>query len=300
MNYEGTMQFNGIIQGVMSSPDEKTQLSEWIDSAAQLGIKFSPDFTQLHYNLMPASEMVQVDKVGDPPEEVVGQVLEQLWTVMEPGETFNLTSTLRSIRFAEGEEIQTVYVFSLDGTISLEQQVLEATTDPQPQPLGRAALIWRFGIAVVLAVVVYLLFQNPEIRDSLRGFSGGNIQPVSLKIKIESDFDEYFSVDKISRVRQRHTGEVIEFTLKRTEKYPESDEKIDELYKNPDNSLKTKLILESLQSGSVKYEFYDEEETVLGSGTFSVLKLMEEESTVVRIKPKVKVSIIHGLRLSPS
>jgi hypothetical protein len=299
MNYEGTMQFNGIIQGVMSSPDEKTQLNEWIDSAAQLGITFSPDFTQLHYNLMPASELVQVDKVGDPPEEVVGQVLEQLWTAMEPGDAFNLTSTLRSIRFADGEEIQTVYIFSLDGTISLEQQVLEATTDPQPQPLGGAALTWRFGIAAVLAVIVYLLFQYTDIRDYLGGVSGGNKPPVSLKIKIESDFDEYFSVDKISRVRQRNTGEVIEFTLTRTEKYPESDEKIDELYKNPDNSLKTKLILESLQSGSVKYEFYDEEETVLGSGTFSVRKLMEEESTVVRLKPKAKASTIHSIHLLP-
>ncbi len=299
MNYEGTMLFNGIIQGVMASPDEKSTLTEWLESAAELGIEFSPDFTQLHYNLMPANELLQADKVGDAPEDVVGQILEQLWTAMEPGDAFNLTSTLRSIRFTEGEEIQTVYVYSLDGTISLQQQVLEAATTPQSQPLGSTALIWRFGIAAVLAVLIFFLVRYTGIGGYLKGFSEASNQSVSTKIKVESDFEDYFEVGEIDRARDPKTGSLLKFTLKRTEKYPTSDEEIDELYKDPENSLKTKLLLESLQSGSVKFELYDEENTSLQNGTFSVADLMEDESIEVRVKIGVKASIIHSLHLLP-
>lgn len=299
MNYEGTMLFNGIIQGVMASPDEKSTLTEWRESAAELGIEFSSDFTQLHYNLMPASELIQADKVGDTPEDVVGQILEQLWTVMEPGDAFNLTSTLRSIRFTEGEEIQTVYIYSLDGTISLQQQVLEAATTPQSQPLGSTALIWRFGIATVLAVVIFFLVRYTGIGGYLKGFSEASNQSVSTKIKVESDFEDYFEVGEIDRVRDPQTGALLTFTLKRTEKYPTSDEEIDELYKDPENSLKTKLLLESLQSGSVKFELYGEENTSLQNGTFSVADLMEDESIVIRVKIDVKTSIIQSLHLVP-
>ena len=155
-------------------------------------------------------------------------------------------------------------------------------------------------ISVLFFSYIFFLVRYTGIGDSLKGLSGGTNQSITTKIKVESDFEDYFVVEKVSSVRQRNTGAVIEFTLKRTEKYPQSDEKIEELYKDPDNSLKTKLILESLQSGSVKYELYDENEALLESGPLRVVKkLMEEESTVVRLKPKVKLSSIHSIRLSP-
>ena len=150
-------------------------------------------------------------------------------------------------------------------------------------------------------MVVFLLFQNTGIRDYLGGVSGGNSRPVSIKIKVESEFEEYFEVSKVTRGRQPNTGEVIEFTLKRREKFPVSDKEIDELYKDPDNSRNTIFILDSLLlRRRVQYEMYDEKETVLQSGTFSVRKLIEDESTVVRVKTKVKASIVYSLRLSPS
>ncbi|MDP7206289.1 MAG: hypothetical protein QGH11_12015, partial [Pirellulaceae bacterium] len=71
------------------------------------------------------------------------------------------------------------------------------------------------------------------------------------------------------------------------------------LYKDPENSLKTKLLLESLQSGSVKFELYGEENTSLQNGTFSVADLMEDESIAVRVKINVKASIIVSLHLVP-
>ena len=71
------------------------------------------------------------------------------------------------------------------------------------------------------------------------------------------------------------------------------------MYKDPENSLKTKLLLESLQSGSVKFELYGEENTSLQNGTLSVTDLMEDESIVVRVKIDVKASIIQSLHLVP-
>ncbi|MBN1808506.1 MAG: hypothetical protein JW909_05520 [Planctomycetes bacterium] len=282
--HTGTVVFDGLLEGPLpGTPGSEEKLRSWVGLAARSGMRFSLEIDGGTFSILAEDAPVDAAALPPSPEEQVTEALKELLKIFPAAERTRLFSTLRSVEYLEGSEVQTLYVMRPGGEISAESRTVAADTTERPAVLTRAEKtrlgLLGSGAALLVLLAVGLLFRG-SIAEMLR-----DLAPVDARdIEIENDvFGEYFTVEDR---KAGSGGSSLVLMLKRTGAFPLSDEAADALYREK-TGLAVKLAVESLAAGHARCEFYGRGGEYLGASEMRFAGLRDGESveTSVNIAP---------------
>jgi len=281
---EGTIGLDGLIEGQLPPEidDFEDRLRDWVRLLAKLGVKVELEVDGSSFNLLASPHRVAVSRLGGPPAEQIGQAVEQLAQAFPDVAASQVFSTLRSVEYRPGEEVQTVYVIRPDGTVETPQRSVEAKTSPPPRPpTGRERLRVFLGGLALIAIVfgVSSLFVD---YGSLFRSLWHRVVPIDAEaLEVDdSRFAEYFRIAK----RQRGTqSKFVRLTLVATPRYPTSLAAFEAAYAEPGLSFHRRLTLDALARGYVTVEIFDGDGRYLGSRRLRIRALGAEGEMAVDV-----------------
>jgi len=278
-NVEGTIHLDGLLEGRLPlTADVRRHMGEWKDFAQTHKLTFNLQFEGDAFSILADSAPRPVRELGDAPSETIRQVLDQFINLFPPDDRRKLISTIRSVEYRPGVEVQTLYVVAPSGAIEPRERTISVDTvaPPEPLPLRRKLLIAGVAcLAALLVLAVTSFFVN--YRLLFNAFVQG-IVPLDLdKLVVEApafqtDFDV---VDK----KFADGRKILVLELKRTDTFPLDDAAVQKLLGVPDLPLSRRLALEALARGYVRCEFYDTDGKFLGFG-FQRISALRTESTL--------------------
>lgn len=274
---EGTIVFDGLLQGRLSDESVGEKLREWVAFAGKLGLRFSLEQRVGAFSLLPETQPASVEALGDDPAATIRQSLEQLAAIFPPHDRGQLFSTLRTSEFRPGREVQSVYT-AVNGQIGVQSRTLEAQTVAPPKPLSarERAKLAGMGLAMAAAVVgISLLFPGVralfgQLAETVRPF---NVEEVTVELGPYKGFFEYAVDEKVSS-RSR-----LALILKRSPSYPIDDATLAAAAQTAGNDVRRRLAVEALARGWVRYEMFGDDGTFVGRSELRVADLAGKELT---------------------
>lgn len=273
---EGTLILDGLLEGRVPSDGGAARLREWVNFAASLGLRFSLEVEGQAFSLLADNRPIQVESLRSTPSKLVEDSLGELLKVFAPEERARLFSTLRSIEYRKGLEVQTLFVIGADGRIDVREEAVAAATKAPPRPLtGKEKLRLAaagLGIAALIFAVSALFVDYGALWDTIRDA----VVPMrAANVEVDAKrFESYFSVEekKIGR-----GGRTMVLTLKRTDAFPGDDAAIERAMQKAGTSVSARLALEALAKGYVRCEFFDRKNEFLGFAPGRIRKLRVEQ-----------------------
>ena len=200
-----------------------------------------------------------------------------------PGDRAKLSSTLRSIEVRPGQEVQTIYRITPEGTVDLQSRVVEAKTHTAPPPLTMKERMRMgiFGLAAAVAVIaISALFVDyaklwREIREEVK-------LPSADGIAVENAvFADFFVVEK---KQMTVDGKTLRLLVRRTSKFPINEKDFAALATGPTTQPQMRrLTLDSLLRGYVRCECFDAKGEFLGFQMLRIAELRDQEAVEVRV-----------------
>lgn len=251
----GTMVLDGLVEGPLPDRDDAVDtLNDWVRFTGQLGLNFRLDVDGNMFSLLADDTAFQTGRLGIDPEAKVAEALRQLAEAVGD-ETGNRTfSTLRSVRYEPGEEIQAVYALRADGKVDLEKHAVDAqTTAPAPPvPLKervQAVLIVVGVIALVLAVTSLFVPYGTLWQRLMR-----TVTPTRVAdIKIDTARFDGLLVFQPREIR----GEVLWVDVSPGDSWPAQEGELEVAWREAQSDPQAHLALEALLSGYIRCEMFD-------------------------------------------
>lgn len=285
---EGTLFLDGILEGRLpKAPDGSQRLREWKDFAESHGLGFSLQIEGAAFSLLTDSRPMAVEKLGDSPSDVIRQALDQLLTIFSPEERRGLASTVRSIEYRKGVEVQTLYLVGSDGSIRCRERSISASTEAPPRRLKLREKVYLSAIALLIALLVLALssfFVNYRVLWSALVEGVTPLDTRALEIET-THFTTYFFVAKASLTSDRTS---LVLTVKRTPAFPRDDASVRARFEAAGNSVPERLALEALARGYVRCEFFDRDGKFLSYSWQRIAELREKETVdlLIALPPK--------------
>jgi hypothetical protein len=303
---EGTMNLEGLIEGPMPPfPDAQAKLEKWAEGFAGGAVRVSVQVDGAHFSALPSNAPVRVSalaKAGEEPAHVVADALADLLRYFPPLERGQVFSTLRSVEYRPGQEVQTVYAVGPDGRAATRQQVVACQTVSAQEPVSRREMLKQGLIGLGVAVVVLAISSYwVDYRGIWRRMTA-RVEPTAVTVDMGT-FGPYLQVKVTGLDRRDGTLEV---ELARGKNYPRTEAAWDTLYGSPPevllptatgpastaagsapaatapagmpaSLLRRRLALASLAKGVVVLEFRDSKGQLLGQTLLRVADLQLNE-----------------------
>ena len=296
---EGTFELDGLLQGkVLDAEELLARMRGWAEFCrTQSGLKFSVDVHGDIFEVLPDNRPMDVP-TNRPPSDVVQAALEDLLSGLTPPQRAGVQSTIRSSEYRPGQEVQTLYVAQQDGTIKADQRTVKAQTTARPQPLTLRQKLIAGGaaLAIVAAILAIgaLFLPYGEWFGRLTG-RGGYLDAERTRLD-PGPFAQYMTLENLRPMRGGGAGQV---TLKRTPKFPLTDEKLGELLTAlPPAALRDRLAVESIARGYLRVELVDESGKVINWFWLNIADLRGRDSMEVQINASEAKTAIHRLRFA--
>ncbi len=289
---EGTIVLDGLVEGRLADEEGADRLGEWVSFCKSNGLRFTLDHTLGAFSIMPVTEAQSVEEIGEVPHEVIRQAMEQLMEAIGEETRGSVYSTLRSMEYRKGEEVQAVYLADPSGSVSVETRTVDAKTVGPPAPIEMKdkLKVGLMGLVVALALVgVASLFL-----DLGELFSGvvNTLTPTSVKeIKIDlSGYEEV--ITEVSDERKMKGGKAggLQITLKRGDRFPASDEAYEKAIQGA-KTARERMAYETLMRGYLRVELFEKENKFVGVTEIRVAGLKNAESAVVVVPLPRKVRV---------
>jgi hypothetical protein len=287
---EATLVLDGLIQGRIAEDDDQIagKLREWVSFLHRLGMRFSLQVQGATFSLLPETNAVPVQPLGQQPEDAIQQALEQLAEIFPEPQRGQLFSTLRSSEYRKGEEVQTVYTI-VQGAVRRHSRTVEADTTPPPEPIPTKEKVKMAAVAAgILVAVLGLSLLIPGVR-SMFGEVVDVVKPFHAEeIKVElGPYKKYFSLS-LDEKQSSRTDWIVK--LKRTNEFPKTSKDLDEAAKAAGDSVVGRMVIENLARGYVQIELFDAEDKYLGRIDLRIADLQKQESIEgrVQVPPKTK------------
>ncbi len=193
----GTFTLDGMIQGeIPPEPAFEKKIREWVarQKGKGLGFEFATDGN--NFNLLPDNQLGKaVDFAPEGVSRYLGKAYQELVDLFPARNRTGLFSTLRSIEYIQGNEIQTVYLVKPPGKIQTQQRTVESETlasPSEPSQRRKAQLTW-IGMALGAFILILSSFFI-DWRLTLFQPIGERLKnPESIPLENEA-FREYFLV----------------------------------------------------------------------------------------------------------
>jgi hypothetical protein len=275
---EGTFRLDGIIEGpVPGTTDGPVDLRRWASSATQNRIAFSLEVDGGTFSALAIDSVIEVAAVGSVDDAVSGQ-LDALLEVFPPAQRTAVFSTVRSMEYQPGAEIQTLYAVGPDGQIHTEQRRVDAQTTRPPEPLTGKEKI-RVGLTVLM--IFGVLFAVSTIFVDYRGM-WENMKDKATSLNQENiewvnpAYAPYFVVDKAEFPKRS----VLRLTISRTEAFPTTSEELDALAAAA-KTVQEGLVVDAIGSGYLRGEWADKEGKILSVVPIRIRGLSTSATIVV-------------------
>lgn len=280
---EGTVKLDGLLEGRLSSaPEIRERLREWEAFAASNKLAFNLQFEGDTFSLLAEPVPVPVEMLGDEPAETVRQALEQLLKLFPPEERRTLVSTIRSIEYRKGAEVQTLYYVAPDGSIRIRERTLSASTTPPPKRFTPREKVYVVSIAVLVALLVLALSSFfVDYRVMFRALLEGIIPLDANELTVETPhFQQYFTIEGKTLSDSRKT---LILTLKRTDAFLRDEVALQAALEKAKPSITACLAVEALARGYVRCEYFDRDEKFLGFSLHRIAGLSQAETVKINV-----------------
>ncbi len=281
---EGTIVLDGLLEGNLpAAHDGADAMRAWIRSVHTMGLLFSLEVDGDRFSLLADPRAVSVDRLSTEPHERIAAVLDELLENFSPDERRGLLSTLRSMEYRPGVEVQTVYAIGADGAIDPRTRSVDAKTVKPPEPMSpreRVKLaLMGLGVAAVLFGISAIFVDYGSLFDTVVD----RIMPFDAdSVAVETgSFGEYFTVDK---QQAKRGGKVLILTLKRGKAFPVDDAALQKLQDAAGESVSARMTLDALARGYVRCECFDKKGKFL-TFTMQRISALREKETVELILP---------------
>ena len=275
---EGTVILDGLVEGRAAEMGAvEPKLREWRAFVEKAGLRFSLEIDRNSFSLLAENAPVPVAKLSGNPGRIVTDALNELLKAFPADERRGVFSTVRSTEYRKGEEVQTLYSVSGDGTIRANERIVEAQT-VAPEPAAR----WRERLmlgAVGLAAAVLILWLSSFFIDYRKSWDRFilSVNPPDVKsLKVEAaGFERWFTV---SDVKASSHGAAVTLTLKRTADFPRTDAEAERQAKSAGDSAVARLAAEAVIRGRVCVRFYDKDNKLITWSEVLILPLRDAET----------------------
>ncbi len=260
---EGTFYLDGLLEGPILSADDERYVRTFVAQAGRAGLKFDVAFNAGRFSLLADNKLVQVQPGEEPADARMGKCLDQFLNGYSSQEYARLMSTLRSVEYIPGHEVQTIYGIKPDGTVAVQQRTVRADTiQPAKPPDFRDKVNLATGAGLVLLALIGLSAFFVPYRDIavrlIRQVKPFNTQELTINA---GPYAQFFSVETVDLDRGQG---IIWITCKVMETYPQTEDKMNELWKSSADSAIQRLAIEALMRHSLRCEFFDWEGTFRG------------------------------------
>jgi len=280
---EGTLVIKGVAEGrIPARPDIENRLKEWVAFAASLNLRFHLELEGGSFSLLADSTPIQVEDVGADQTTRVADALREFLKVFTPDERRAVFSTIRSSEYRKGSEIQTLFNVGPDGDILVRERTAQAQTSAAPRQLTLKDKL-RYGIlglGVALAIfaisaffVDYGALFNRAV-EQITPFRAGN-----LGIETGS-FEPFLTIEQVSAVSG---GRAVQLTLRRTDRFPQSESALENLETESKESLTSRMTVEALARGYIRFELFAARGEFCGYSMQRIAGLKKERTVTLRI-----------------
>lgn len=284
---EGTVIVEGLIEGrVPARPQAAEDLGQWASSSDH-PLRFQLRIDSGSFSLLPDNQPIPAARFSGRAEDAIADALAHLLSLFAPSERPRVFSTLRSLEYRPGKEVQTLYAVGPDGRIAVQQQEVSAKTEAPPAPLSPRERYTRIALGAVAAVALIaasaLVVDYPRLYRSLTG------QTALLQVTTDARaFDGYFTVGQPALTPD---GEALILKLSRTPEYPRNDAQIDAAATRaatrastlPAATRRSELALDALLRGYVRVEQFDKDGRFLTFSTERIAPLRDQDTLTLVI-----------------
>jgi hypothetical protein len=255
---QGTIIIDGLIEGrIPALPQAEEKLRAWVDSARAAGLKFVIQVDGDRFTLLADNKPMQATKLAPQPSEAISTALMEMLKTFPPAERGKVSSTIRSVEFRPGQEVQTLYPIASDGTVNVQTRTVESATHvpPPPMTIGERVKMGLFSLAGVIAVLA-LSALFVDYRGLWRDMKTEMKGPSAEAIEVQNEtFGEYFVVEK---KEVTGGGKSLRLLLRRTAKFPQSSADLAMASTQPQTRpVEHRLLIDSLASGYMRAEYFD-------------------------------------------
>jgi hypothetical protein len=261
---EGTLVLSGILEGKLPGGAEfEDRLRQWIEFANSLGLAFHLELEGNSYSILADSKPLPVEAIGPDPAEKVAAALGELLKVFGDDERRQVFSTIRSVEYRKGQEVQTLFHVGPDGDVRMRERTVEADTSPAQHRLTRREKIRIGAIGLVVALAVFGVSSLFVEYRALFARVAEGITPLRAEA-LEIDTSTFRSYFRVGKKTIESGGKALRLTLTRTDAYPKSDQELARLIGEAQENLARRLAAEALASGYVRCEVFDKQGRFLG------------------------------------
>ncbi|MCH2059032.1 MAG: hypothetical protein MK183_00270 [Verrucomicrobiales bacterium] len=279
---EGTFRVEGMLQGPILNDmgDTQSRLDQWMSSVRAKGLQVSIDWSGGQFSLLAEGNVVQRSALTGESDlgELLQEIFEGLLSIFPVERRMEFFSTLRSVEYRPGEEVQTVYAVAPPGTIHSQARVLNAeTVRSVPGISGRGKMklaIIGLVFLLVLGVTVALLYKEQwgEVVDNL-----GKLEKEDIRMETDA-FEGFISVT-IEKIDRQAGGLVVE--VRKGELWP--GDIANHGARVPEGmEWRTLLAVQSLRRGYVRCEIFDKAGKFIYSADLRTGGLLEPEREAIK------------------
>ncbi len=253
---EGTFLLDGLIEGPIFAPEDHKNLELMLSRARTHGIVMHLSADGGRFSLLPDRDPIQLghDLTA---KSIVVNLLENWLSGYDPRESGQIMSTLRSVEYVPGEELQVLYGIAPNGKIHTEQRSVQCQTVPPPKPLD-PRVVKKMVIYGVVSALVCILISTLFVpyRELGRRF-WNNIKPYDTsQLRVDCGYQEILQVQSVE-YDKKDAALAIEFQVPADLLL--SADLLADRWQKDECGLKEKLALEAIYKKQVICDSYNHE-----------------------------------------
>lgn len=285
-NLEGTFTLDGIVEGPLPSiPNAQQCLRDWANTAARSGVCFSIECDGGTFSALAMDRVMSAVMLGDVVETLQTH-LNELLSLFPPLERTSVLSTVRSMEYHPGEELQTLYAVGPTGEIITEQRSVEVHTVAPARPLTRREKLKMAGISVLILLAMFgisaIFVDYPGMWKNVRD-KASSLNPAEMEW-VNQPLKPYLQIEKTEFPK----SSILKLTMKRTPAFPTTPERLNQAARDA-KTLEERLAIEAIGRGYLRGEWYDKEGNFLGQTPVRIKGLRTHETVLVEIPVPVHI-----------
>jgi len=282
---EGTFYLDGLLEGPVFAEGDEAFIREFVREAKRWGVKFHLSIDGGRFSLLGDTEPAELPVGASSVDAVLKDGLNQLLKNYSAEECGRLMSTLRSVEYVEGYEIQTLYGIHPRGEATVEQRRVGAATIKPAEPPDMRERMKQLGVLAAIFGVIFGIsaFFIPYREIASRFWA--NARPFSLEeVEVQSDagFSRFFEVEGLVHDKKTKSLHIV---CKCLDGYPAGVESMNELWQAAADSLGDRLAIEALARGHLRVEVFDRQGLYAGQFDGRMHRSQEKEGYFYLIIP---------------
>lgn len=260
---EGTFRLDGLLEGPIFSVDDEDIINSFVKDAKKAGLKFHAAINTGRFSLLADTESINIQPGGEPADARVVKCIGEFLKNYSPEECRQLMSTLRSVEYIPGHEIQTIYYIKPDCTVAVEQRTVKADTIAPMKPIElRQAIKPIIIFAVILCAGIGISAFFVPYSDLAKRLIN-KVMPFDTH-KLIINVGPYMQFFQVESAEANKSKGIILITCKVSQSYPNTEQKLNELWKSSGESITKRLTIEALMRNNVRCVSFDSEGNFLG------------------------------------